>query len=111
MPRDPDGTRGVGFGFLHSFRCGEAEQVDARLQNAAGQVDKRGVAGLPALVRLCEDLDIVIELVRGCRKLVDIRADGVRRGIAVGRPERVRHTAEHEHVRPKQAFRISPEWT
>ena len=81
----------------HPLRRGEAEQVDARFQNAARQIDQRRVAGLPGRIRLGEDLHVVVELIRRRRQLVDIRADRVRRGIAVRGPQRVRHPAEHQH--------------
>lgn len=81
----------------HPLRRGEAEQIDARFQNAARQIDQRCVAGLPGRIRLGEDLHVVVELIRRRRQLVDIRADRVRRGIAVRGPQRVRHPAEHQH--------------
>ena len=82
---------------LHLLGRAEAEQVDARLEHPAREIHQRDVAGFLLLVRLGDDLHVVVELVGRARELVDIRADLIRRGVFVARGQAVRKAGEDKH--------------
>ena len=68
----------------HLFRGGKAQEPDADGQDPFGQRQQRDVAPADLLVRLRQDLRLVIEDVERVGDLVDILAEAVRRVFRAG---------------------------